>query len=145
MLTLDSCRNYLRHMLGIPAAGGVNQVAATSSSPRDYAYIGNDNYPNAGGITHYPSAPWPIRLEGNDVQTWIEPMASDYSEYQTFFAGNQLPGFFQSPNLATGAIMGLHIESPNRDAASFGPNLGQVGTLNLVDRWRGIWSAASGS
>ena len=110
------------------------------------SYTGNDNFPGAPGVAHYPSAPFAMRLEGNDLQSWLEPTQQDRNNFMTFFNGNQLPGFnINSPIGGYGALQSQHIESPSRDSGTFGPQLGQLNTQSLWSRWQGIWQAASGS
>lgn len=109
------------------------------------SYIGYEAS-QAPTVAHYPSAPFAMRSEGNDLQSWLEPTQQDRNNWQTFFQGNQLPGFnINSPIGGYGSLNTLHIESPSRDAATFGPQLGQLNQQSLLQRWQGIWRAASGS
>lgn len=109
------------------------------------SYIGYPP-PQAPTVAHYPSAPFQMRLEGNDLQSWLEPTQQDRNNYMTFFAGNQLPGNnINSPIGGYGSLQTMHVESPSRDAATFGPQLGQLQQQSLLQRWQGIWQAASGS
>ena len=129
---LASGLSQVKHALGIPCGCGQHTEPVIGRS-----------VPGGGSYRVYGSAPSQTRLEGNDLQTYLQPMPADYTEFLTFFTGNQLPGFFQSPNLAMGAVMGLHVESPQRDIGSFGPQLGQLNYQRVLGRWRQYWATAS--
>lgn len=96
-------------------------------------------------IVAYGSASSRNRLEGNDLQTWIEPV--DFSnQYQSFWVGNQLPGaHIQTPPHAwyLDMVNSDQVNGWQRNAVTFTSQLGQVPTSNLLARWHALWQGSN--
>jgi hypothetical protein len=106
--------------------------------------------PPAGGrrpIVSFPSGPLPQRNEGLDT---IPPQAligiPKPQQFQTFWAGNQLPGINTLPSsthTAWIAVRGQDQTVPQLRGGAFGRTLGQVSSSRLVERWHQLWTAQS--
>lgn len=106
--------------------------------------------PPPGGerpFTTYPSGPLPQRNEGLDTrapQSYIgipKPV-----EFQTFWAGNQLPGITTLPastHTAWIRVRGQDQTVPQLKGGAFGRTLGQLGTSRLIERWHQLWTNQS--
>lgn len=96
-------------------------------------------------LTTYGSKPSINRLEGNDLQTWVEPV--DFGNlYQTYWQGNQLPGsYIQTAPHVWYANIGNsdNVAGWQRAGGAFGKQLGAAPTANLIARWHALWMGSN--
>lgn len=100
-------------------------------------------------MTTYGSKPSSNRYEGNDLQTWVEPV--DFGNlYQTYWRGNQLPGSHiqTAPhvwyaNIGNSDQVAGWQRNSGLSSGNFGPQLGMQPTANLIARWHQLWAGSN--
>lgn len=88
--------------------------------------------------------PFDFRAFGADATNYDQPIPLDFTQYQTFWAGNQLPSV--AIGTAPHAWYMRYAEAqPTQRAGgnAGGPWLGSVATAGLVERMRAAWQSVS--
>lgn len=100
-----------------------------------------------GGVApmvQYPSSPLPQRLEGNDtIPADAQPGQPKPIQFQTFWAGNQLPGITTLPastHTAWIPVRGQDQTTVQRQGGAFGRVEGVLNTSRLLARWHELWT-----
>lgn len=86
--------------------------------------------------------PLPQRLSAQDTNSYVQPTPAAIPRYMTFWKGNQLP----PPTLLNAPFMRYILVSsqdnkvPQRTGGTFGRNLGQLSSTQLVARMHAAWN-----
>lgn len=103
----------------------------------------------------FASKPLPQRLSAQDTQEYVQPTPTfDPQYYLTYWAGNQLPGWFihtQNPHIVWISVKDrrvLYTSSPDaaqRSKGSFNYNLSQQNSAQIQAQWSAAWKALAAS
>lgn len=88
--------------------------------------------------------PFPFRAFGADQVNYDQPIPLDWTQFQTFWSGNQLPSFHVATAPHAWFLRYAEMQPVQRAGGNAGgPWLGSVATGALVERMRAAWQSAS--